>query len=184
MPFERTPGACVSRGSLARPRRVVHPREAAVVAVGPGQHFPNGCQDVRPRFQSLPGVRPPDRVPASPLLEYSRRCDTIVSIDPFATDDHARGDRKDHAEEPQGHAIVGGSRRPAGWSRFGPAQAISSPISSRRRKRTRDLALRTPLGVIPSSAATSAGERSSTATRQNASQVWTSNSSRTRPRAR
>ena len=60
----------------------------------------------------------------------------------------------------------------------------SSPNSSRRRRRTRLLATYTAPELICSSAATSAAERSSIATRQNACHVRCSNSLRTNSSAR
>ena len=57
------------------------------------------------------------------------------------------------------------------------------PSSSRSRLSTRDFATRTAPGLIPSSAATSAGERASTAVSQKACQVRASNSPRMRSTA-
>ena len=58
-------------------------------------------------------------------------------------------------------------------------QAINSPISCLRRRRTRDLAWRMAARVIPSTSTRASGERPSIVVNQNACQVRSSNSPRT-----
>ena len=105
--------------------------------------------------------------PECPTSSRTARCDTI------------RRTGSSRGTEMGPRAAIGRRRCRADLATGPRLQAISSPSSSFRRRRTRDLAWRTPLGLRPSSAATSAGLRSSMATFQKARQVRSSNWQRT-----